>query len=272
MWSLRWTRRQRCRGLCGTLTVLLCASSLSASGQAHVQNVALSVADLQGESDVASSAPVVVLSPENEGDLLMARGSYAAAIRAYQKGTLTSAVLWNKIGVAYHHLFALDQARSAYQTALTIDPHYPAALNNLAAVYHGKHNYKLAERTYKRALKYEPNVAVTYCNLGTSYFADSKYKQGMKAYQQAFRLDPNVFNPDSTKKVEDVAARQQLIMIHYYLAKTYASAGKKEQALEFLRKAFDEGFTDRKRLVADKEFDPIRASPEFQKLLAEQHP
>jgi tetratricopeptide (TPR) repeat protein len=214
---------------------------------------------------------VVVLPPEQQGDLLMARGDYAAALSAYRGGTLTSAVLWNKIGVAYHHLFALSEARKAYETALTIDPRYPPALNNLAAVYHGEHNYGQAERLYKRALKYQPNSAVTESNLGTSYFADGKYKNGMKAYKIAFRLDPNVFNPDDSKKVEEASSRRQLIAINYYLAKTYASAGRKEQALTYLRKAIGEGFSDRKRLMADKEFDPIRGTPEFHKFLVEEH-
>ena len=63
-------------------------------------------------------------------------------------------MLWNKIGVAYHHMFALDEARKYYQMALAMNPNYADALNNLAAVYHGQHEYKQAERTYKQALKY----------------------------------------------------------------------------------------------------------------------
>lgn len=219
----------------------------------------------------APASPPVALSPEQLGDLMLARGNYLAAVRAYQQTPLTSAVVWDKIGVAYHHMFALDQAQKAYESALAINPRYPSALNNLAAVYYGKREYKRAERTYKRALKYQPNVAITYSNLGTSYFAQGKYKQGRKAYQTAFRLDPNVFNPDSSSRVDEASPRQQLRAIHYYLARTYASAGKKNAALEYLRQAFGEGFNDRKRLLADKDFDPIRSSPEFQQLLLEQH-
>ena len=117
----------------------------------------------------------------------MVHRSYAAAIDAYQRETQRSAVLWNKIGVAYHHMFALDQARKYYQLALAMNPNYADALNNLAAVYHGQHDYKQAERTYKQALKLAPEAAITYCNLGTSYFAEEKYKPGMEAYQQGSR-------------------------------------------------------------------------------------
>ena len=253
------------------ILILLCAYGFPAAAQTSTPPDNLAAAITPQQPMPPPSTPVALLPPEEQGDLLMARGNYAAALSAYRGGTLTSAVLWNKIGVAYHHLFALSEARKAYETSLAIDPRYAPALNNLAAVYHGQHNYRQAERLYQRALKYQPNSAVTESNLGTSYFADAKYKQGMKAYQIAFRLDPNVFSPDDSKKVEEASSREQLIAINYYLAKTYASAGKMEQALAYLRKAFGEGFRDRKRLFADKGFDPIRGTPEFHKLLLEEH-
>ena len=141
-------------------------------------------------TDVATPSPTAALTPEIEGDLLMVHRSYAAAIEAYERETQRTAVIWNKIGVAYHHMFALDQARKYYQQALVMNPSYADALNNLAAVYHGQHDYKQAERTYKRALKYAPSAAITYCNLGTSYFAEEKYKAGMEAYHKALGLKP----------------------------------------------------------------------------------
>jgi tetratricopeptide (TPR) repeat protein len=201
---------------------------------------------------------------------MMLHGSYAAAIRAYQQAPLTSPVVWNKIGVAYHHLFAFEEARKAYQTALTLDPRNANALNNLAAIYHGQREYRLAEGTYKRALKYAPDSAITYLNLGTAYFAQSKYKQGAKAYQRAFALDPDVLNAVQLP-LEHGISRQQLVATNYYLAKTCAAAGKVQQALSYLRKAFNEGFRDRKQLMEDKGFAALRTTPEFHQLLIEEH-
>jgi tetratricopeptide (TPR) repeat protein len=223
------------------------------------------------EPPAAQVSYAYTLSPEEQGDILMARRSYVAAIQAYQHGSLRSPVLWNKIGIAYHHMFALDEARKDYQMALSLNPHYADALNNLAAVYHGKGDYKKAEKTYKKALKYAPRNAITYCNLGTSYFAEKKYKQGTRAYQQAFALDPEVFNPDGTAKIEESSTRQQRVAINFYLAKTYATAGKNDQALACLRKALDAGFNDRKRLMEDKDFALLRTTPEFHQLMLEQH-
>jgi len=211
------------------------------------------------------------LPAETKANILMARGEYAAAIAAFQESNLKSAIVWNNIGMAYHHLFALDEARKAYLQALAINPRFAPASNNLAAVYYGQHDFRDAEHWYKRALKHTSESAVIYCNLGTSYFAEGKYKQGMKMYQKAFSIDDQVFNPDQSKMVEGGGSREQRVEINYYIAQTFASAGKEEQALIYLRKAMDEGFKDRKRLIEDKDFAVLRTTPKFQQLLAEEN-
>jgi len=217
------------------------------------------------------SAPPV-LSPEMQGDLLMARGSYAAALQAYQLGSPQSAAICNKIGIAYHHLFALEEARKHYLMAIHLNPHYAEALNNLAAVYHGEHNYKLAEKTYKQSLKYAPDAALTYKNLGTAYLSDGKYKLGAQAFQKALTLSPNVFDTSRAQPIEDSGSRAQRADVSYYLAKTYATVGNNEQALLFLRKALAAGFSDRRRLIEDKDFAGLRDTPEFQQLMEQMHP
>lgn len=222
-------------------------------------------------TDVAAPSETVTLSPESEGDLLMLHRSYAAAIEAYQRETDRSAVISNKIGIAYHHMFALDQARKYYQMALAINPKYSDALNNLAAVYHGQHDYKQAVRTYKQALKYSPGAAVTYCNLGTAYFADEKYKPGMEAYKKALELDPNILAPGQSRIVEEGSTRRQVVAVNYYLARTYAAAGKMEESLSYLRKALQAGFHDRKQLMNDKEFAALRSTPEFHALMVQEN-
>jgi tetratricopeptide (TPR) repeat protein len=222
-------------------------------------------------TEVVSTQQAKPLSAQVEGDLLMVHRSYAAAIEAYQRDPERSPVLWNKIGVAYHHMFALEQARKYYQLALAMDPNNSDALNNLAAVYHGQKDYKQAERTYKLALKLAPNAAITYCNLGTAYFADEKYKPGMEAYSKALALNPHVFDPGQVQIVDETSSRRQIVAVNYYLAKTYATAGKMEESLSYLRKALEAGFHDRKHLMKDKEFATLRTTPEFHQLMLEQN-
>lgn len=211
------------------------------------------------------------LPSEKKADILLARGEYAAAIAAYQQSNLKSAIVWNNIGMAYHHLLALDEARKAYQQALTLNPRYAPASNNLAAVYYAQHEYKVAEHWYKRALKHTSESAVIYCNLGTAYFAEDKYKKGVKMYQKAFSIDQGVFDPSRAAMVEGGGSREQRVAINYYIAQTFAKAGNQDQALLYLRKAMDEGFKDRKRLIEDADFAVLRTMPQFQKLLDQEN-
>ena len=215
--------------------------------------------------------PLEELPAERKADILMARGEYAAAIAAYQQSDVKSAVVWNNIGMAYHHLFALEEARKAYQHALTLNSRFAPAANNLAAVYYGQHEYRVAEHWYKKALKHTSESAVIYCNLGTAYFAEDKMKKGVKMYQKAFSIDPDVFSPNRAAMVEGGGSREQRVAINYFIAQTFASAGKQEQALLYLRKAMDEGFRDRKRLIEDTNFAVLRTTPEFQKLLDQEN-
>jgi tetratricopeptide (TPR) repeat protein len=228
----------------------------------------------QASTPASPAAPRVSymyqLSPEMQGDLYMARREYVAAIGAYQHGQLQKSLTWTKIGVAYHHLFALDEAMKAYQMALRLDSHNADALNNVGAVYHGKHEYKKAAKSYKKALKYNPRSAAVYCNLGTTYFADHKYKDAEKAYGHAFAIDPNAFNHDTNASIDEGSTKEVRIAQNYYLARAFARAGQREQALFYLRKAFGEGFHDRRRLKEEQDFAMLRTTLEFKQLMAEQ--
>jgi tetratricopeptide (TPR) repeat protein len=235
------------------------------------QTTAATAQEVSASTQQRKTLSIEPIPAEAKADILMARGEYAAAIAVYQEGNLKSAIVWNNIGMAYHHMFALDEARKAYQTALTINPRFAPASNNLAAVYYGQHDFRDAEHFYKRALKHTQESAVIFCNLGTAYFAQGKYKQGMKAYRKAFEIDESVFAPNRSAMIEAGSSREQRIAMNYFVAATYARAGKQEQALTYLRKAMDEGFKDRKRLIEDKDFAALRTTPEFQHLLDQEN-
>jgi tetratricopeptide (TPR) repeat protein len=226
--------------------------------------------------DSAASAPNVpgsrqvhALPPEIEGDVLMLHRRYEAAIHAYQRESNRTAVLLNKIGLAYHHMFAFDEAGKYYQQALAINPHFPEALNNMGAVYYSHRNFAQAERTYREALKYQPQNALMLRNLGLSYFADHKNREGTEAYRQALTADPNIFERAEQSSVEEGGERQQLAASNYSMAKLCAAAGKTHEALGFLQKAHQAGFHDRKQLMKDNDLTGLRSTPEFQQIMLE---
>lgn len=210
------------------------------------------------------------LTPETRGDLAMIRQEYAAAIDFYRKAPQDSPDVWNKLGMAWHHLFAMTEAKRSYEHALILRPRYPEALNNLGAVYFAQKNYRKAVRYYRKALDLDPKSATMYSNLGTVYFAERKYDEGILAYQQAFALDPRVFNAAARLQVTEPLPPHGRAQQDYCIARIFAQSGKTEAALDYLRRALDEGFEDRRRLLDDQTLAAIRSSPEFTRLMSEQ--
>ncbi|HTV05493.1 MAG TPA: tetratricopeptide repeat protein [Acidobacteriaceae bacterium] len=211
------------------------------------------------------------VSPETLGDLLMIHQHYLAAIEAYQRAPQNSAVVLNKLGIAYQHMYALDIAKLEYEKALFIEPKYAEAINNLGTIYYGKQDYHKAEKYYRQAIHLKHNDASFYSNLGTAYFADHDYKHGMAAYRKAFSIDPNVFINSSLAQIEELGPQDEQITLNYDLAELYAQAGMVDAAIHYLRMAFIAGFKDHKRLMEDKSFAKLRLTPQFQLLLTEEH-
>jgi tetratricopeptide (TPR) repeat protein len=210
------------------------------------------------------------ISPELRGDLAMARQQYLAAIEAYREAPADSAEVWNKLGIAYHHLFAMDEARRNYERALHLRPNYAEALNNLGAVYYAKHSYHKAEKFYKKALHLDPHAASVYSNLGTDYFAERKINEGIDAYRTAFTLDPQVFADSSPALVSESLPARDRAQQDFCLAKLFAQSGHYDRAIDFLRRALNEGFDNRKAILQDQTLASLRSTPEFTELMTEQ--
>jgi tetratricopeptide (TPR) repeat protein len=219
-------------------------------------------------SQTSATTGLEALSPEERGDILMARGEYLAAIEAYRDAPTNAQVL-NKTGIAYHHLLAIDLAKHDYEKALLIRPNYPEAINNLGAVYFAEHDFKKAIHYYQKALRLLPSSAVIAANLGTAFFARGKYQPGLAAYRRAFALDPSVFT-DSAQIISGPTTNVDRAHQDYCIAELFAEAGMQDRAIEYLRKAFDEGFTDRNKLMEDAVFAKLRQTAQFAQLMAEQ--
>lgn len=208
------------------------------------------------------------LTPEQRGDIFMARKMYREAVEVYRDGAGASPILANKLGIAYHQMASLPQARRQYELAAKLDPKYAEAINNLGTVYYAQKNYRRAVSQYKRALALNPNSASIRSNLGTAYFARKKYKDALEEYQKALELDPEVFEHRNSHGVLlQERSVEERAKFHYYLAKTYAKSGQQERALLYMRKSIEEGFKERNKYLEDEEFFTLRALPEFQELM-----
>ncbi|MEX2260842.1 MAG: tetratricopeptide repeat protein [Bryobacteraceae bacterium] len=218
---------------------------------------------------LAQAEPAPALTPERRADIFMARKMYREALEMYLQAPRDSAVIWNKMGIAYHQMMDLNQAKKHYEKALKINPKYPEAINNLGTVHYAKKSYRRAINQYKKALKVAPLSASVHSNLGTAYFARKKYKDALKAYGQALAIDPEVFEHRSSHGVMlQERSVEERAKFHYYLARTYAAAGLFDRAILYLRKALEEGFRERDRIMKEPEFAALHEIAEFQQLMA----
>lgn len=236
---------------------------------------ASSPAPSQASAAVASgqgvtTTPPVQPTPEQVGDSLFAHQRYQAAIEAYKKAPRDSADVWNKMGIAYQMMFNLESASHCYRMSLRLDSKNPSVLNNLGTVYDSLKEYGDAERMYRKSVKIDPSSAMVYKNLGTSLLAQHKYKKGWEVYKTALTIDPNIFKSTENPRVENPASVQERGAMNYYMARGCVRAGMSDCAIEYLRMALNEGFTNPKKIQADSEFASLRGVPAFEQLLAAQ--
>lgn len=218
---------------------------------------------------VLACAQANTLTPEQRGDLYMARKQYREAADTYRENAHNSAVMWDKVGVAYHQLGDLRDARKSYEHAIRLDKKYADAINNVGTIFYAEKKYRSAISRYNRALQFAPDSASIWSNLGTAWYARGKFDLMNQAYLKALQLDPDVFeknNSVGTRMIDRGVADKA--RYHFELARLYAGTGKNELALQYLRKALEEGFKEKDKLQQAKEFSTLRETQEFKDLMS----
>jgi tetratricopeptide (TPR) repeat protein len=249
--------------------VLLCGLPLAALSPVRAQVPAATTSPTPATGVPPNPAPAKQPTPEDLGDALTAHQRYQAAIQAYAKAPQSAAV-WNKMGIAYQMMFNLKDSTRCYKESIRLDPRNPNVLNNLGTIYDSLKDYRQAERMYRRALKLDPKSAIVLKNLGTNLLAQRKHARGWEAYQQALAIDPDIFQDRSSPQVQNPGSIQERGAMNYYMAMGCVRAGLTDCALQYLRMALNEGYTNSKKVAADVAFASLRDNPDFKELLAAQ--
>lgn len=208
---------------------------------------------------------------ETRGDVLMARKLYREATDTYSQALKLdprNAVLLNKIGISVHQQTRLEEARKYYERSIRANRNYAEAYNNLGAVHYARKKYKKAMQLFRKGVELKPDAASIHSNLGTAYFARKMFDEALREFNTALELDPAIFDPHrgfgvmlQERTVEERA------LFHFYLAKAFASRNNMERCLEFLKKAFEDGFRDVKRIEQDADFALVRQNEQYHELL-----
>jgi tetratricopeptide (TPR) repeat protein len=225
---------------------------------------------LPPSQQVPAAALTRELSLEERADIYMARKEYADAADYYMRALKIrkdgQATIWNKMGIAYQQQEEFDLARNAYKMALRYDKSMAEAWNNMGTTYFLQGKAKKSLKYYQHAVKLNPDGASFHMNLGTGYYRTKKYEKAVNEYRAALTLNPNILREHSPQGTV-VDARGDGQKLHFYLAKAFASLGMTEEAVRYLRRAFEEGFRDRELLDKDPDFQKISANPAYVELL-----
>lgn len=232
-------------------------------------NLGLAQASTANSATPVKSVPTQT-TPEQLADSLMAHQRYQAAIEAYKKAPTNDPGVWNKMGIAYQLMFNLTDAMHCYTVSHKLDPKNSNVLNNLGTIYDAMKQFHNAEKMYRKALKLDPESALVMKNLGTNLLSQHKYAKGWQEYQAALKVDPDIFENTTRPRIENPASVSDRGAMNYYLARGCVRAGMPQRAIEYLRLALNEGYTNPKKLNADNEFAALRGLPEFEELLASQ--
>lgn len=228
---------------------------------------------------------------EIDADTLRAEKSYADAIDYYRAAIKKSATagLWNKIGITELQFGRHKDAIKSFNHAIKLDPKLAEAFNNRGAVYYisgaqqqtvaqraGKSvpggalkNYRKAVSEYQKALAIREDNASYHSNLGTAYFALREFPAAIAEYVRAMQIDPQVFEHRSqTGIAAQMSSPEDRAYYSFVLARIYAKAGDLDRALEYLRKAMEDGYKEIDSVYKDQEFAMLRKDPRFAELMS----
>ncbi len=211
---------------------------------------------------------------------------WSAAIAAFRRALELNPASVEVVG---HYASALEiQGRFAdalpiYQRAAQLDPLSPTVSAFMARALFHAHQDQQAIEQYRKMLDFDANNAEAYIGLGYVYEATGRNDEAISAYLKAASLNGeradrmeafrNAYNDGGLRgywkeRLSDLKERAKREHVSLWtLALYYAHAGEKEQALEWLEKAYHQHTPMLIWLNVERAWDPLRSDPRFQNLL-----
>ena len=251
----------------GSLLVIACLVGFSAA-QTSSEPAAAAPSRVQPPSATATAREL-----EKSADELRQEKLYLDAIDYYREALKRSpanlAVLHNKIGITQLQMGRYPEAKKSFERAIKSDKNYPDARNNLGVIHYIQKKYGRAIKEYRKAIALREDSASFHSNLGTAYFARKEFEKAAAEYQRALDLDPDVFEHRSLAGVSaQMSSPEDRAYYNFVLARMYAKAGNLDRALNYLRKAMEEGYKEIGKVYEENEFAGLRKDPRFSELMA----
>jgi TolB-like protein/Tfp pilus assembly protein PilF len=173
-----------------------------------------------------------------------------------------------------------DESLAEMKRARDLDPLSLIINTDFCAVLYFARRYDLAIAQCNIALEIDQTFPMAHLQLAKVYQAKGMYEEAQTALLKEWTPDHDPDNLRAMRKAYvtsgwtgfwqkglDLQQSRQRIPWSYARAVTYANLGKKEQALHWLEKAYEDRFMLMIFLKVDPTFDALHPDPRFQELL-----
>lgn len=245
------------------LTLMLVAASLAVLAAPYARPDPLQAPAATDNMEAAKMA-------EESGDLARIHKNYGLAISSYQAAlrlNRNNAVLYDKIGVAHLLNGQRGAARKSFLQAIKYNPTYVAAINNLGVVALLDKKYKVSVNYFKQALALEESNAPIHVNLAEAWVGLEQIDRAMTEYMRALELDADVLTNSTEGLLARLSTPEQYARVSYIIAKMYMKRGNIDGALEYLRRAKEENYSDINKVYTDPDFTALWNDPRLGRIV-----
>jgi tetratricopeptide (TPR) repeat protein len=130
----------------------------------------------------------------NLGNALKAVGIHDQAVTAFEavlRIDPNHVAALNNLGGSLHTMGKLPEAEAKVRRALEIKPNLPQALFNLGKILADMNRLEEAAELFRRAIAIDPRAPVLHHGLGHVLGRQGRYAEAAKAYRHAVALNPN---------------------------------------------------------------------------------
>jgi tetratricopeptide (TPR) repeat protein len=198
------------------------------------------------------------------GDIAFSRKDYYAALIKYLEAVRLnpqSDYLYNRLGIAYSQLKFYGEATAAFRRCIELNPKYPFAYNNLGSVFFAQGNLRKAEKYFKKAISLKDNEGSFHRNLGSLYLDRKKKDKALAEWRKCLAIDPDIFSKPSAISLSSSGG--SMIERYFFMARILAASGNVDAAIENLKLAITQGFTDIESINKQPDFDAVRNDDRF---------
>jgi len=238
--------------------------------EALAKGKAAAITALHLDDSLAASHMAMGAVYSQEWDVIGAGKEFSRALELNPNDPLA----WQQHGNHLLNQGRFQEAIAEQERARTLDPFSPMIQGNMARAFYYARRYDEAIAQAKETLKLDPQHSIALMYLERSYRHKNMFDEAVAArmvganskdaaaiehayhssgYRGVLELEAEMYKQNSGALAE--------------VARAYAQAGDKEQALSALEECYRRRWSGVERMKIDPDFDPLRSDPRFQDLV-----